>query len=183
MIIIGLVGKANSGKDTFSNFLVSHYNFKKLSFASSLKDALSVIFGWDRNLLEGETDESRNWRETIDPYWDLTPRRTMQIIGTNIFRNHFDRNIWIKSLLNKINNLPLDSKIVISDCRFINEIQSLKEFGATIIRINRDSSSNFKHESENDIQDIFVDFDIDNNGTIEDFYNYIKTILKSYNLN
>jgi hypothetical protein len=180
MILIGLVGKANSGKDTLANFLVSKFNFKKLSFASSLKDAISVIFNWDRTLLEGDSLESREWRETIDTYWNLTPRQVLQKVGTNLFRNHFDKDIWIKSLINKIKSFPSDSKLIITDCRFINEIQSVKDLGGFILRVNRENNSlTLHHESENDIEDIFIDFEIENDGEISDLYDKVDLTLKT----
>ena len=79
-MLIGLVGLIGSGKDTVADFLVKDHEFQRDSFAKSLKDAVSAIFGWDRQLLEGATQESRMWRERIDPYWSnkldraVTPR-------------------------------------------------------------------------------------------------------------
>ena len=63
MKIIVLCGLISSGKDTCANMLVRHGNFVKFSFASVLKDVLSVLFGWDRKMLEGDTSESRTERE------------------------------------------------------------------------------------------------------------------------
>ena len=65
-MIIGLCGRAGSGKDTIADFLVNEYNFTKLSFGKILKDVVSIIFGWDRKLLEGDTIESR---EKEDKWW------------------------------------------------------------------------------------------------------------------
>ena len=67
-MLIGLVGLIGSGKDTVAERLVSHHGFVRDSFAKSLKDAVSNIFGWDRNLVEGNTKESRAWREQPDTF-------------------------------------------------------------------------------------------------------------------
>jgi ABC-type glutathione transport system ATPase component len=66
--IIGIVGFIGSGKDTVADYLVNFHRFKRESFANSLKDAVSQVFGWDRELLEGRTQESREWRETKDEW-------------------------------------------------------------------------------------------------------------------
>ena len=88
-MIIGLCGFAGSGKGTLADFLVENHNFRKISFATKLKDVASVMFGWDRDLLEGITDESRAWREEVDENWsneleqEVTPRIVLQLFGTN----------------------------------------------------------------------------------------------------
>ena len=68
-MIIGLIGFAGSGKDTIAEYLERCRMFNVDSFASNLKDAASVIFGWDRLMLEGKTKESREWREMPDKFW------------------------------------------------------------------------------------------------------------------
>ena len=79
-MLVGVVGLIGSGKDTVAERLVQEHNFKKDSFAKSLKDAVSSMFNWDREMLEGKTDESRAWREQPDVFWskkfnkDVTPR-------------------------------------------------------------------------------------------------------------
>ena len=108
-MIIGICGFAGSGKNTAADYLVDRYKFKQQSYAASLKDAASSIFNWDRNLLEGKTNESREWRETVDTWWaarlgwpDLTPRKVLQQFGTNVCRDHFHQDIWVSSLENKL---------------------------------------------------------------------------------
>ena len=125
-MIIGLSGFIGSGKDTVADYICRTYNFSRESFADSLKDALSLVFNWDRNLLEGKTEESRRWRETVDPWWatrlnieNFTPRYALQYIGTNVFRDHFHDEIWVSSLEKKI--IDANKSVVISDVRFINE--------------------------------------------------------------
>jgi len=79
-MLVGVVGLIGSGKDTVAERLAQEHNFKKDSFAKSLKDAVSSMFNWDREMLEGKTEESRAWREKPDTFWskkfnkDVTPR-------------------------------------------------------------------------------------------------------------
>ena len=155
--IIGIVGFIGSGKDTVSNYLETNYNYKKESFAASLKDVLTAIFGWDREMLEGSTIESRAWRNEVDTWWatklgipGLTPRMMMQNIGTDILRKHFSDNIWIASLERKL--LASDRNIVISDCRFPNEIDSVKKHGGEIIWVQRGNLPYWYTDAKEDLQ-------------------------------
>lgn len=140
--IIGIVGFIGSGKGTVGNHLVLQHGFSKVSFAASLKDAVSAIFGWPRHLLEGETKESREWRELPDSYWSeklgkvVTPRWILQNIGTNVMRDHFHENIWIWSLEKKLMNLG--HNVVITDVRFSNEINVIKKLGGETFWVKRD---------------------------------------------
>ena len=63
--VIGLVGFIGSGKNTVAETLMVN-GYQKDSFAAPLKDAVAQIFSWDRNMLEGSTTESRQWREQPD---------------------------------------------------------------------------------------------------------------------
>ena len=141
--IIGLVGFIGSGKDTAADYLVDFYEFQRDSFAASLKDIVAAVFGWDRTLLEGRTSEAREWREQIDPWWadrlgikDLTPRWVLQYWGTEVCRRSFHNDIWIASLENRLRRSE-NTNIVISDCRFPNEVAAIKKSGGKVIRIVR----------------------------------------------
>ena len=70
-MIIGICGLIGSGKGTVADFLVEQQGFKKLSFADKLKDGVASVFGWDREMLEGNNPDSRAWREKVDPYLRL----------------------------------------------------------------------------------------------------------------
>jgi hypothetical protein len=141
-MIIGVCGFIGSGKDTIADYLVNFHGFRRESFANSLKDAVAQVFGWDRTLLEGRTKQAREWREQVDPWWaerlnmpNLTPRLMLQLWGTEVCRKGFHDDIWIASLENKLRNSTDD--IVISDCRFPNEIKSIKNAGGIVIRVKR----------------------------------------------
>ena len=110
-MLIGICGFKSSGKDTVADYLVNNYGFIRITFASAVKDILSVMFDWPRTKLEGLTQEDREWREQIDPWWsnnlnipNFSPRYAMQHIATDLFRNYFHKDIWIKIVENKLNN-------------------------------------------------------------------------------
>ena len=90
-MLIGLCGYIGSGKTKVATILARHHGYEQDSFAKSLKDAVSAVFGWPRELLEGNTHESRAWREAPDKWWTeqlempVTPRLALQVIGTEAF--------------------------------------------------------------------------------------------------
>jgi hypothetical protein len=203
-LLIGVVGFIGSGKDTVADYLVNFHEFRRESFASTLKDACAAVFGWDRTMLEGRTKEAREWREQVDPWWaerlnmpNLTPRWILQYWGTEVCRKSFHDDIWIASLQNKIRN-SRDS-VAISDCRFPNEIQAIKDAGGTIVWVQRGElpawynlavSANQGHNlSTQELKRIGIhasetawvgtEFDciLDNNGTIDDLYKQIKNLV------
>lgn len=209
--IIGLIGFAGSGKDTVGNILRDYFGYEKYSMAGPLKDIISILFSWDRDLLEGATKESREWRESPDEWWTkklnweerfgckFTPRICMQYIGTDVLRNHFDINLWV-NILEK--NLSNKKKIVVTDCRFKNEIDTILNNSGDIIRVRRgkdpewferakqnisdyhnnpDMNNSFLwmdilniHHSEVDWLDTNPSFILENNGTKEDILKYFR---------
>jgi hypothetical protein len=139
-MIIGVVGFIGSGKGTAADILVKKHGFTKLSFADTVKDATAAIFGWPRHLLEGDTDESRAWREAKDEWWserfgyDFSPRLALQMMGTEAGRDVFHPDIWIHSLERKMEMYP---NVVIADVRFPNEIDFIQSKGGFVVRVKR----------------------------------------------
>jgi len=205
-MLIGVVGFIGSGKDTIADYLVNFHEFRRESFASTLKDAVSAVFGWDRIMLEGRTKEAREWREQIDPWWaerlnmpTLTPRWVLQYWGTEVCRKAFHDDIWIASLENKLRNSK--DSVVISDCRFPNEIVSIKNAGGQIIWVQRgtlpewyniaidaNQGSNIAlnelkrlkiHASETAWVGTKFDFVVENNGTVADLYEQTSLIIRN----
>lgn len=140
-MIIGVCGLIGAGKDTIADYLVNIHEFRRDSFAATLKDAVAAVFGWDRDMLEGRTRSSREWREQPDEWWSqrlnrtVTPRWVLQYWGTEVCRQGFHDDIWIASLENKLRKSQDD--VVISDCRFPNEIRAIRAAGGHVIRVVR----------------------------------------------
>lgn len=204
--IIAVNGLIGSGKNTFSQYFVDE-GYQSCSFAESLKDSTAVIFGWERHLLEGDTLESREFRETEDTYWtkrldlgvSVTPRWVLQNYGTNILRRYFHDNIWLYSLENKILRSDWE-KIIITDCRFSNEIALVRMNKGTVIEVQRgeqpswyDIASHYNLFGANhvpsELQDIHVsewawigvnrpDFVVHNNSTLDHLEREASRILK-----
>ena len=205
-MIIGICGFIGSGKDTVADYLVNFHEFRRESFANTLKDAVAAVFGWDRTMLEGRTKEAREWREQVDPWWaarldmpTLTPRWVLQYWGTEVCRRAFHDDIWIASLENKLRTSR--DNVVISDCRFPNEIASIRNAGGiiawvqrgtlpdwydTAIQANRghnwamqDLKMRKIHASETAWVGTEFDAVVDNNGTIDQLYNQARSIVSN----
>lgn len=141
-MIIGICGLIGSGKGSVADILVENHNFQKLSFADKLKDGVSAVFGWDRDMLEGDTDRSRIWREKTDEFWsketnsEVTPRLILQLFGTDCMRNGFFDGIWVSLVKQKIIENP-DTNWVIPDVRFPNEVKMIQGVQGQVWQVRR----------------------------------------------
>jgi hypothetical protein len=205
MQVIGIVGSKSAGKDSIGNVLVKH-GFTKLSFASILKDISARLFSWPRDLLEGDTIESRTWREEVDTWWseklgisNFTPRVALQLMGTDILRKNLHNNIWILCVEKQLQDPA--GKFVITDCRFKNEVDMIHNLNGNIIRVkrgsdpdwhpiaeefNRTQDANLRnlleneykiHASERDWIGQKFDYIIENDGTLTDLKNRTEDVL------
>ena len=206
-MIIGVCGFIGSGKDTVADYLTNFHGFRRESFANTLKDAVAAVFGWDRTMLEGRTKQAREWREQVDPWWaerlempNLTPRWVLQYWGTEVCRKGFHDNIWIASLENKLRNSQ--DHVVISDCRFPNEIAAIKRAGGMVVWVQRGElpawynlalSANQGHNlavqelkragiHSSETAWVGTDFDavLGNNSSIDDLYSKVKNLVSDH---
>jgi len=149
MNLYGIVGFAGSGKDTVANYLCEKYRHKKVTFAGPIKDMLSVLFGWDRALIEGDTTKSRLWREEVDEWWskklnipNFTPRWAMQHLGTEIIRKNFNDDLWVSLAERTFLKFDIDDNIIISDCRHPKEFELISKYNGKLIKVIRNSAAN-----------------------------------------
>ena len=153
-------------------------------------------------MLDGNTPEYREKRNIVDTWWseklcipNFTPRMELQMIGTDLFRKKFFDEIWVFIVERKIIE-NIDKNIVISDCRFPNEINMVKKYGAKLIHIYRKLPHcfyDYKYDNnikENEYYDILklhesetswiksdFDLEINNNDTINELENKLNTVI------
>lgn len=134
--IYAISGLAGAGKNTVADFIKEKYPEKTIeivSFASKLKDIVSVMFDLPRDKLEGINPEDRAWREEKLEHWsyllgyDVTPRTLLQDIGTRLIKQNFHNDFWILALDNYIKSKEhIVDMFIITDCRYPNEMSWIK---------------------------------------------------------
>jgi len=185
--IIAICGYKRSGKDTIAEYLTKNYNYNHYKITDKLRKVVQLLFNLNDN------DYEKN-KEINDTRWNTTPRKIMQFIGTEVFQYkiqelipNISRNFWIKSLLSDelINNINNNNhKIVISDLRFIHEYENLKQLNIplVIIKVTNNKIKNIdNHISETEHLKIPIDYEIENNGTLQQLYDNINKIFNYQN--
>lgn len=172
--ILGITGKARVGKDTFADVLVSKHGFVKLSFATPIREMISVLTGLTlEQLSDGSLKE-----EVIDVF-GKSPRQMMQSLGTQWGRDMIRRDLWLRLLENKVQQLQLDSAvrgIVIADVRFDDEAFFIRDqLEGIVIQINRpDTIQVNDHVSEKGLQSFTVEVTLVNDATLHEYQKYAE---------
>ena len=137
--VYGLCGFAGSGKNTAASLLLKHTDGCAYSFAGPLKDGVAAMFGWPRDLLEGDTQESRAWRDQSDVYWSkafgrsVTPRMILQEVGTEVFRQYLP-NMWVTAAARQVQS---KATAIFTDTRFGNEMSWINSQNGVLIWVYR----------------------------------------------
>lgn len=187
-MIIGLVGKKRSGKDTTGDFLTEAHNFIRYSFASPIKKIGEIVFGWDTQSIE-------NNKEGVDPHYGISYREFYQWIGTEVFQYamnsrwpEFDkrigRGVWVHKFLKTIKK---GKRYVITDMRFPHEDRIVREYCCEhgipyiTIRIERNGiESTDTHPSETEMDKILPTAVVYNNGTKQDLYKRVDEVIRKF---
>lgn len=163
-IPIGITGELHAGKDTLADYIMeqSGKDYYKYSFAKPMKQIAKDIFGFtDAQLYDPIV------KEQIDEFWEITPRRFLQLLGTDMFRDTFRDDVWIKLAEKCINEQG--KCMMIPDVRFDNEAAFIKDQGGIVIHIKRDmddAEESRKHVSEKGINKKYIDIVVNNNQTL-----------------
>lgn len=159
-LVIGLAGHAGCGKDSaIVNLLKADHIFARTAFADKIRE-IGKIFGFTHHQM---TD--RTLKEKVDEYWGISPRKFMQLVGSEMFRHHLCPDVWIKALFRTLERDYGNKKVVfITDVRFPNEAEAIQNEGGIVIRITRPSleisSEVLHHESERYINELNVDYEV-----------------------
>ena len=182
-MLIGLTGKAGSGKDTVASHLSAEHGFRRIAFADTLKQMAVEL----DPLIPYGTSHHVRLRELLEWYgdnpdpWDLAKgytevRSVLQVLGVAI--RQLDPGFWINhsGLYTYRTESDLD-RVVVTDVRFENEVQAVKNLGGTVWRVVRPGAgagTNAGHSSETALDNLICP-EIDNSGTIED----LKAVIDS----
>lgn len=179
--LLGLVGKAGSGKDTLADELVKR-GWVKIAFADALKQICIDYLGCSYDDVYTQEGKMKYNAE-----WGMTNREILQRVGTEAMRNGFHPDTWVKILKIRVQKL-LDEgrRVIVTDCRFGNECQMVKDLGGVVLEITRNNAksnlteSEQHHISEKPLDRKYISFTVENNGTIEDMVNLFESRLHDF---
>lgn len=183
-VIVGFHGRAGSGKDTaaegFDKFLISDKGIGEsihLAFAKPLKDAAKILF----NFKDEQLYDTRLKEET-DNRWNKSPRQILQWLGTDAIRKNISEDFFLIHMKQRVEESD-NPFISITDVRFPNEAKLVREMGGFVIEILRDDKStggteHSNHSTEQRLSKDFVDYTVENNGTIDEFHDKINRIIE-----
>jgi hypothetical protein len=185
MKVIGISGAKRSGKNTFASMLSEELNkegiktgedswamllkqsvYESLGFATGLDLQSRFYESWADAFKQGHTLQITNSLGEV--IHSLSGREFLQRFGTEGHREVFGQDFWIEQLWSKYEESDLDA-LIITDCRYDNEAESIRERGGIIIKINNPRADNVKdsHPSERGISNSLIDINIQNDSTLE----------------
>jgi hypothetical protein len=177
-MIIGVSGWARAGKDTVANHLVNNFGFVKMSFAEPMREALVRLNPMIR--VGGHSTELASavrlmgWENLKSESPDV--RGLMQRLGTEVGREMFGEDFWVKAAINAI---PDGAKVVFSDVRYPNEANAIRARGGQVWRVYRDGIGPANsHSSENAMSDYLFDTEVKNFDTLEGLNSIVNGLVK-----
>lgn len=186
MKLIGLTGKARSGKDTVAAFLKDYDGFQRVAFADPIKVSSLALFGLGPEYLELD-----GLKELPHPFWGISPRQMWQVLGTECMRENFGHDFWIRRAQLEIDvikafalNEEREAAIVITDVRFDDEARFIRQQGGVVLRVVRPHHDNgladrSRHASERGVDDQLVNATVSNDGAKEVLYDRVVETLES----
>lgn len=165
--LIGMIGKAGSGKDTLADVIAAD-GWVKMAFADSLKHLCMDYLG-----LSYDDAYTQAGKMRMNDDWGMTNRSILQKVGTEAMRNGFDKDVWVKIAMIKVKKLLAEGKkVIVTDCRFDNEAASIESLGGIVVEVVRNADSSLssneqQHASEQPVNRKYVAFTVDNNRGID----------------
>lgn len=144
-MLIGIAGKAGSGKDEVATYLKNAHNFKQLAFATPVKDAIEAMFDIDLITLE----QAGQKECSLEGLENTSLRKLYQTLGTDWGRNMIGKDIWITQARRQLAKLA-GFDVVFSDVRFENEAEFIRQQGGTIIHVDRNTAKAVRDHSSED---------------------------------
>ena len=189
-MIIGLTGKARSGKTTMADYLCKEHGFIKINFKDALVQEMKENFP---DLLKeiGYTVDMFNQYATgigestpVSELFDTKPplmRALMQNYGTDVRRKDDDK-YWVQKWADKVGRTVEETNVVVDDCRFLNEADAVKLMGGEIVKVKRtDIIDTGNHQSEIEMDLINQDWLIEcKKGDLDSLYKEADALVKNY---
>lgn len=190
--LVGLIGKKRVGKDTFAAVLVEEFGFARVAFADPLKemaltidpiiDDLSTTSVWNPVRLAPMVDAD-GWERVKDTYPEA--RRFLQRLGDGV--RQFDPELWVQTGMLDVADLRRAGTdndfygpampVVITDVRYPNEADAIREAGGTLVRIVRpEVDDGDAHASETALDGYAADLQAFNHSTVQNLQDQARVI-------
>jgi hypothetical protein len=195
-MIIGINGYAGSGKDTVGTILQqidkdSHWEIKK--WAGKLKQVAELLTGIPVEKFEDQefkkTNLGKQWNDRINN--PMSVRDFLQKLGTEGLRDGLHTNTWVNALMADYKCVPADrapngwdcNNWIITDTRFPNEAQAIKDAGGIIIRVTRPGIGPVNdHPSETGLNQWNFDYEIQNDSSLNELINSVRIFKQKFGI-
>jgi hypothetical protein len=176
-VILGLSGAKRSGKGTAAAYLVERYGFHADSFAAPLRRFACDVFGLTPDELEATKETEVFWLGGRER--PVTPRRFMQVCGTEFGRTLMHPEIWVESCMRRVARAGISGQsVVIHDCRFGNEASRIRQLGGKVVHLVGRGETGDKHVSEIPLHECMIDFSVRNDGSLEWLHEQIDRVVE-----
>jgi hypothetical protein len=183
-LTIGIRGSGpGSGKDTACEHIMKHIgNARHEKFATPLRECVQAITG-----VPVEKTQTVEGKNMYFEEMEMTIGKFLQIFGTEIVKNNMYPNVWVDALFRRFRD---DEIVVISDVRFPNEQEAVKNRKGIVLEINSNreiddtqvAGRSLNHASERALDGFPADYTIHNNGTLEELEKKLDDFLKTISL-
>lgn len=171
--LLGLTGLAGVGKDTIGDRLFANHDFVQTSFAEPLRGAAMEVFG-----LNYQHFADRELKHQVVPYWGLTPRQMLQRLGTEAIRNTFGADFWVRRWLQTYEEVAGQESVVVTDVRFLEEAQMVRERGGVIVHVIREVPDlEGDHASARGIAMLAGDYILENDSDMKGLYEKVDEMM------
>lgn len=182
-MIIAFSGFKGSGKDTAAKVLVDEYGFTKIAFADAVRTMALTI----NPIIAIRAEPAAIWllSDVVARFgWDVAKneypevRRLLQVIGTEAVRNLIGENVWVDTLAKRLPDIADEnSRYVITDCRFDNEVEFVRDHGGLLVWVDRPGTASDGHASESPHIKELATTILHNDETIEELHEDIRFML------
>ena len=172
-MLIGISGKIGAGKDECGIYLADNFGFKVVKFATLIKEISAKMTNTPYS-----DHVSHRGKEKNLPEWGMTIREFQQKLGTDAVRNGLHQDAWVIALLSNFNKDT--DRWVVTDVRFNNQANKIKELGGKIVRVNREANPipQSDHPSETELDDYKFDHIIENSGSLNLLYGAVQMMMR-----
>jgi hypothetical protein len=174
MEIIGITGRARSGKDTIGAWFRDHRDAFVVSFAWPIRAAIERAFSLPPEIWNGPE------KEQDLPWLGKSPRYLAQTLGTEWGRNLVGPDVWIAALEQRLRETRVwyqDCLVVVTDVRFENEATWVRKHGH-LLHVSRPGADGKVgvegHVSEAGVKPAALDAHLLNDGTIAELHERLE---------